>query len=389
MATEIGLNTNELDAVLIIDMGDPACFRGAPTTNIGYSTSQYLDSGSNWWVNGGGAEFNDNDTTIDKPYIPNVNTSGLRVFSAKTTSLPPNQHIGSRIMPVSPNTQYSFQIWFYYTGTSMQAPPYVRGAVGNYPISYFAYNGDTNYLNWPRSKWILLKTTFTTDGSENGVYMSSYIGDTVGEKVAYFGYQLELGSHCSALVLGTRSNTQSVYDLSLSNNTLTVGCSFDSDGYPTFDGSNDYIDIANSSLVAGYDEFTIEAVYTLNGGSGVIIGNYGPGYTSNSVWVYSGGMYLNSGYGYTSNPTGTYHLVCVRTKNGNFRTYRNGELVTNNTTSTANIVTNINWKIGVDVNSTTSEPFNGKIHALRVYKRVLKDQEVYKNYLKYKSRFSI
>ena len=391
MSTSVGLNVNEQSLVFAFDISDPASYKGEPTENLAYYTSTFLDSGSNWWINGGGAEFNDNDTSIDKPYIPNVNTTNLRVFSAKTTSLPPNQHIGSRIIPVSPNTEYTFSIWFYYTGTSMQAPPYVRGAVGNYNIADFVRASDynTNYLEWPRSKWVLLKAVFRTDASETGVYMSSYIGDSVGEKVAYFGYQLEQKGHMTPLALPLRGNTESLFDTATGKR-LTINCSFDPEGVPIFDGSNDYIDIDSNNLVEGYDEFTVEVIYNLNGGSGVIIGNYGPGYYSNSVWVYSGGMYLNSSYGYTSNPTGKHHLVCQRTKQGYFKTYRNGTLVTNNNGGfPAFIASNIGWRIGVDVNSTSSEPFNGSIYMIRVYKRILSQAEITDNYNSYKSRFNI
>ena len=87
----------------------------------------------------------------------------------------------------------------------MQSQPYLRTNVNNNSLGNFAYNGDTNYLNWPRRTWIRLSVTFTTQANETGVYMSSYTGDNIGEKLAYFGYQIEQKAYSTPLVLGSRS----------------------------------------------------------------------------------------------------------------------------------------------------------------------------------------
>lgn len=180
-------------------------FRGEATTNIAYSTNNYLNSNGNWWTNSGATIFNDNDTSLPKPVILNVDTTNLRIFSSTVTVAGGNQQLGSSIIPISPSTQYTMTIYYWFSGTSMQAAPYVRTQVNNNSLANFAYNGDTNYLNWPRRTWIRLSATFTTQANETGVYMSSYTGDTAGEKLAYFGYQLEQRSYATPLVLGARA----------------------------------------------------------------------------------------------------------------------------------------------------------------------------------------
>ncbi len=179
-------------------------FRGEATTNIAYSTNNYLNSNGNWWVNSGATIFNDNDTSLQKPVILNVDTTNLRIFSSTVTTVG-NQHLGSSIIPISPSTQYTMTIYYWFSGTSMQAQPYLRTNVNNNSLGNFAYNGDANYLNWPRRTWIRLSITFTTPSNETGVYMSSYTGDNAGEKLAYFGYQLEQRSYATPLVLGARA----------------------------------------------------------------------------------------------------------------------------------------------------------------------------------------
>jgi hypothetical protein len=193
----------------------------------------------------------------------------------------------------------------------------------------------------------------------------------------------------------TRSNTQGLLDLT-GNTTLDVtNASFNSTGLLTFDGTNDFVDTNRTDLVTGTNPFTIEAVSKNNSGYGAIIGNYGPGYTSNSIWVFAGGLYLNGGYGYVNNwgsgrINGTHHIVCVREADGTFKTYFDGVLdVSNNPGSIANIPANINWRIGSDVNAIGSEPFNGDIYVAKVYNRALTAGEVKQNYGHYKTRFNL
>jgi hypothetical protein len=206
-------------------------FRGQATTNIAYATNNFLNSNSNWWVNSGNAVFNDNDTSIDKPIILNVDTSNLRIFSS-TVTVVGNQQLGSSIIPISGSTQYSMSIYYWFSGTSMQTPPYVRANVNNYDLTFFRYNGDTNYLNWPRRTWIRLTATFTTPANETGVYMSSYTGDTAGEKLAYFGYQIEQKAYVTPLVLGSRTA-----------NTIAAG-----GGLLDISGNNYNIDLTSSAI---------------------------------------------------------------------------------------------------------------------------------------------
>ena len=225
-------------------------FRGEATTNIAYATNNYLNSGGNWWVNSGSTVFSDNDTSIDKPNILNVDTTNLRIFSSTVTVAGGNQQLGSSIIPISGSTQYSMSIYYWFSGTSMQVAPYVRTNVNNNSLVNFAYNGDTNYLNWPRRTWIRLTATFTTQANETGVYMSSYTGDTAGEKLAYFGYQVEQKAYVTPLVLGSRSaNTVAggggLLDISGNNyNVSLTNASFNSSGY-FFNGSSNYIDLGS------------------------------------------------------------------------------------------------------------------------------------------------
>jgi hypothetical protein len=202
--------------------------------------------------------------------------------------------------------------------------------------------------------------------------------------------QVEQKDHPTRFTTGTRSSTQSVLDITRNTTINVSNVSFDSNGFMTFDGTDDYFDIPNPSLISGTQDFTIETVYNMTGqNGGEIFGNYGPGYTSNSIW-FSGqyGFYLNGACYAPGAPiaNGKYHMVATRL-NGTVKLYLNGTEV-NSVVLNASVASNINYRVGRDVNSS-AEPFTGTIYTLRIYNRALSSLDVAQNYNSYKKRFNI
>jgi hypothetical protein len=157
----------------------------------------------------------------------------------------------------------------------------------------------------------------------------------------------------------------------------------------TFDGTNDYFDLNSDNIIGGTQDFTIDAAYNHTGtAGGAIFSNYGPSYTSNAIW-FSGqyGFYLNGSCYAPSLPvTGKNHMVATR-ESGVVKLYLNGNLV-NTTTLNSSVATNINYRIGTDVNGT-AEPFTGQIYSVKIYNRALSAGEVRSNYNHYKTRFNL
>jgi hypothetical protein len=166
--------------------------------------------------------------------------------------------------------------------------------------------------------------------------------------------------------------------------TLTNGPTFNTTkgGSIVFDGTNDYVDLNSNSIISGNQSFTIESFYTITGANGgAIFSNYGPGYTSNTIW-FSGqyGIYINAACYASTAPitSGTHHMVATRNSSGLVKLYLNGVL-SNTATLNSSIATPINYRIGTDVNGT-AEPFSGNIYNIRVYNRELTSLEVLQNY---------
>lgn len=177
------------------------------------------------------------------------------------------------------------------------------------------------------------------------------------------------------------------YDLSGSgyNGTLTNGASFTSTngGSVLFDGSNDYVETNSSTIIPnGLSPFTIEVLYTMTAsGGGELFGNYGPGYTSGTIW-FSGqyGIYINGAVYAAGAPlaTGTRHMVSTRNNDGFTTTYING-VVSNTGMLTASVSNSQNYRIGTDVNGT-AEPFSGHLYLIRIYNRALNPYEIAENF---------
>jgi len=414
MATNHGPKTTSTDLVFAYDMYDVYnSYKGEPTTNIAYATNNFLNSNSNWWVNSGATVFSDDDTSISKPIIPNVNTSNLRIFSSAVTTVG-NQQLGSSIIGISPSTQYSMSIYYWFSGGSMQAAPYLRANINHNSLGNFAYNGDTNYLNWPRSAWIRLTVTFTTQANETGVYMSSYTGDNVGEKLAYFGYQLEQKGYVTPLVLGTRSNTNSLINIRDSTQTMNVsGVSFSSNGTFSFDGTNDTLALPSLEpyFYPSVTEVSVEVIFKATVGSsgsgGPLFENYRfnlwYNFTTNLIDAYvrtgppdyPSYSFATSASSTTLRTKGLYnHVVMVYKKtasnSGQILLYANGSLSGSGTGLNMGNYPYVSATVGSSSHSGGNVYWmNGEVPIVRVYNRELTSNEVIRNFNALRDRFSI
>ena len=232
----------------------------------------------------------------------------------------------------------------------------------------------------------------TRTGSSSQIQLAGFTGFVAGNKYYLSGVMLTKTNHTvpHVEIQSSRSDTASLIDLKRTLSIDVGDVSFDSTGQPTFDGTNDYIDIPSTNLISGTQDFTVESVYNLQGQTGgEIFGNYGSGYTTNHLW-FSGqyGIWLDGGVYAPGAPlsNGKYHMVGLR-QNGIMKLYLNGELV-NSQTRTSSIATDINYRIGADVNGA-GEPFVGDIYLVKAYNRALTAAEIKQNYHAYKNRFNI
>lgn len=382
-------------------------YKGAPGTNIAAGPNRSY-SGASLSTYSNGKLFSTNGYT-ETVYIPTLGYRTVEsveiynVYSGYGTdgnyNCCPNLFNYAGGQEFTGGTTYTYQI-IYRCESGYTHPNYMyhyeygpSGYITEYGVHTEAQRehlGDGWYHAW---------ATFTTNAATTSGYKGLwYYQYNVRDKVSVAAISIVPGTIIRPPLQfidenTTRSSTESLYDLT-GGSELTVACSFKSNGEMTFDGTDDKIDINRNNIISGTGAFAIEAVINNVSGYGVIIGNYGPSYTSNSIWFFAGGMYLNGGHGYMDNYSsimnGLHHLVAIREADGTFKTYQDGILRRNsNPGSPASVRSDINWRIGVDVNSTNSEPFNGDIHIVKAYNRALTEAEVLQNYRHYKSRYNI
>jgi hypothetical protein len=289
------------------------------------------------------------------------------------------------------------------------------GGGGSCYPGYTAGSGDTNGINAGGSGVAAGSANggnggANTGGGGGGGTHSHSVGGNGGSGIVivrYYGSQQATGGTITSsggytIHTFTSSGTFTptgfigVKDMGILNVPLTGygGITYGSEngGNITFNGSDAYIDLSSTNLVAGNDPFTFECFYSISGTNvaGELFGNYGSGYTTNNLWI-SGryGVYISGSVYFPGAPIGigTYHMAASRNAAGNILLYLNGALVSSGTLS-GSIPSNINFRIGSDVNGL-AEQLNGKIYLMRIFNRVLTADEVLQNFQAHRSRFGI
>jgi hypothetical protein len=205
----------------------------------------------------------------------------------------------------------------------------------------------------------------------------------------------------SQYIYGTRSATQGLKDLT-GNNTLdlsNVTFNAASTDRPriVFDGSNDHINIASSNLFdtsAVTVEVVVKPYTSTQTGFWFEKGAVNTQYSlfmenSNIVWrtCSAPGVYDSMYFPSSLLTANQWHHVVGTYTPGVKRVYHNSYLKNDSSYSSALTTNQGNQFIG-SYNSG-SYYYNGEIAVVKVYNRALSAEEVHKNYLHYKERFSL
>ena len=301
-------------------------------------------------------------------------------------------------------------------GTRFSTQVKIKTNVG-IKFNYFGSNG-VSYVNQPMDNGGVNSSTLLPDGSkllqrqgfaytsttsQTGYLWTNPINGTTFNSSTDFVYvkefQIEQNVHCTPFVSDVRTSTQSLIDLKKTTDIDVSNVSFNSTGQPTFDGTNDYVNLGNTNVFSQFTtDFTISAyAKRLNSGGawGNLVGDY---YTNNidGEWqlaMSNGGAFFfyRVGTGYIFSPTANYgsnlwHYVAITRVGPTISLYVNGNLI--NTVSNSLIFgsSSGNVNVGIDGNNS-SEPFTGEIAVVKIYNRGLSIQEVQQNYNTYKNRF--
>lgn len=258
---------------------------------------------------------------------------------------------------------------------------YIYGSAGSFVVAVsFTALAD----GWYQLSWIYSGTSMTLNS------LTGLTG-TASKAITFYitDYQLEALNISTPFVVGTRSSTQALLDLTNKYTLTPTNVIYNSNG--TFSFNNSWFDLNSNNIITGNNPFTVESWYTTTGTSAdEIFGNYGSASTSGTLWI-SGryGTYINGAVYFPGHPigAGTYFLSTTRDNSGNVILYRNGVQV-NSGVLAASIPVTYNFRIGADVNGG-AEPFTGSIHSVRVYNRVLTAAEIAQNFNAHRGRYGL
>jgi len=341
----------------------------------------------------------------------NLNTGWSKGYQTAILydEIKPPKGVNSQVVGFNKNRSSSY--WYSYGNYAPQTPNttytvslYVKTRDSNFRIRFYtANNSETgrvwgSYITVPNdNKWhrIVWPSFLNPSNSQSDSLSFNFVMADTGDssRTWFCAPQMEVGTEVSPFVDGTRSSTQSLIDLTKTTNIDVSNVSFNSNGFPTFDGTDDFINLPND---LGYDnEVSIFAVFKSNGtpagGYHIICGGQEleisvPTAGQLRTGIYTTSRYVNNlGSGLTD---GNYHHIGFTFSNNTKTAYIDGVLV--GTQSTSGNLTNSfpNRRLG-RFGSSSSYYLNGELPVLKIYNRALSAAEVQQNFKAYKNRFNI
>lgn len=363
------------------------------STYLGRPTTNYISNASK--MEGWSSYSNGNDGTIMTEfgtvgYTMNRRTSWNGLY--KDFTLP------------STGT-YTFSGWYrYLSGTSDNngATCYISG-YGSGDTATSINKGIIG--DWQR----ISKTVNVTDVTVR-YYAISYGGDANAHSSWQFTMpQIEAGSTRSpftdSLKSLPRTTSTSLRNLGERNTVFTLATSYDSNELPTFDGTDDYIDLSNNpnfedaqaswefvvkfDVVHDNETATYRQLYIQE--ASIWIGQYydyiGIDLRNDSDVWYDGNGGTNTGSQIGPVSSNTWYHGVFTWDGTNVRGYLNGTLQF--TYAVSNFTGILNGTTPRRFGRRSSQPLDGELPVFRIYNRALSSDEISKNFSTFKARFNI
>ena len=279
---------------------------------------------------------------------------------------------------------------------------------GGYVTEYGLHSDSTRtYLG---DGWYHAWGQFTTNAATSSVNLYCYVYQYgVYNRFEIAGIQFTQGSSVFRpsqflSINQNRSNTQALIDIKDACTYDVGGITYDSTGYPYFDGTNDFIDLGSLTTFAANSRYTIEAVFKCykmpTGTAASDIQNFiGDSSYSQNAHFFSvrakriAFWNLNTTGGgasvtwYSSNTDlsiNTYYHVSFVCDNGYYYIYVNGVL---DSSLPFMGTTDNNLTLRYIGKFMNERYFYGEIPVLKGYNKVLSATEISNNYMSYKGRY--
>ena len=367
-------------------------FKGEPITNVVTNTN--LDTG---WSKGYTSSQLVPDTTVNGP--KRISSPVVSFLNASNSTTNSYWYSYGDYAPQVPGQQYTISV---YAMTKGKHDFGVRAYTANNSEAG-RYWGNMQYTKGD-GKWRRFTWTFTNASNSQSDSLSFNLSvpiNSTGQRVDLCAPMMNVGDRVRPFVAGDRDNTGSLIDLSPNKHTITVSTSYDSNGLPYFDGTDDSIDCGPITTYSTSDSWTASMIINpTNTSDGSWNGIFGGALGSGGYFMFHGGGqltyyegYINSGtrikyfgkYLGTHFPQDTYKHLVIR-YNGN-STY--DIFINNDKTNYSYSFTNP-YSIRLDkVGGPAGRYGSNRIPVFKFYESALSDSEIKRLYGSYKKRFNL
>lgn len=276
----------------------------------------------------------------------------------------------------------------------------------------FECNSPEVYLNidgtgFGGGAWTKIGTTrysrTVTTATAGAAYLfvnSNNLSASVNYVIYYKEHQIEANSFATPFVASARSTTQAILDLTNTNTVTATSLTYASDNTFSFDGTNNYLTVANNSNLAIVGDMTIIAwvkvtnFSTYNGicskTSGALAApwDYYLGITSGIPQFYRGNGSVYANLAATAAPaTGIWQQITVTMSGTTVTHYLNGNTNGSGTLTTTIADTGNPMYIGTRQDLVTK--MIGQLPIVNVYNRALSAAEVAQNFNALRSRYAL
>ena len=243
------------------------------------------------------------------------------------------------------------------------------------------------------------------------IWMNNGTGGSSGSiKVRFSNLQVEVKSHPTTFINGTRSATQGLLDLKGASTINISTTSFDNSSQLIFDGSDDYITLSSTShptgscsmeIIINHTHNFVGTRYLLYGASGTAFSVFFRGdWAGNLLYftrrVTSSGNYGDSAWGYTTGiyqpipANETMHLIFTHdASTGEFICYKNGILTRTVNGNLAAYGALNTAQQSHYIGGTPGDNLPMTLPLFKFYDRVLSSSEVLNNYNNIKRKYGI
>ena len=410
MATIGGPNTEKDNLVFGYDTGygvnntatNSRYYQGKPTSNLSNDMTKYFN---NWSGMTGSTSYYTTDRGNQGIHLITTNSGGVQFYASST------------IYNISANTLYTVSATIKYSGTTPHVNMFYIRQYHNGSQITEGGKFSTSFMIDLGGGWYRAYRTFTTTSTTSYINLQGYQYSN-GVNLKIQDLQFEIGNQLSPYAgsLGTRTSTESLIDLKRTTDIDLSNVSFDSTGQPEFDGTDDYIELGDSLNSIGSNatfEIVFKATETSdnyrimlgwgNGNSnysGIHIGSWTSGYTDESFHVTLNSsiltMLVRKGHSFYKD--NTFHHAIVTVGTNNYSIWIDGVEQTF-TFAQGSQSTILNNAIGYNSNITSQigrRPygggtgyFKGDLPVMKVYDKILSNEEIKQNYNAYKNRFNI